>query len=288
MSHRAGAGADAADLDLLGARDAAAVAELCQRSLLDPPPANDLGAALFDPSRPARVRGDPDRGVVATVERRGQAHLRLLVVAPEARGRGLGSALLAAAERDLAGVGTRDTVVVGADAPDFLYPGVETTETGMLCLLEKHRYEPVAHAFNMAVDLDALPPDPGGAVLATAEDRAEVAEFLEKRWPLWADETLRGLDKGCLLLSRDEEGIAGFCAWNVNWAGRLGPMAGRSAERGQGVGRALVLGALHRMRGEGRARAEIVWVGPLRFYAKVTGAVVNRVFFVYRKRLGSG
>jgi predicted N-acetyltransferase YhbS len=262
-----------------------AVAGLCGRASHDPAPRDDLLAALFDPRRPALVRGDPQRGVVATVERNGQAYIRLLAVDPACRRQGVGGALLAAAEADLAGVGTSGTVVVGTDAPDFLYPGVDTRHTDLLCLLEKHGYERVSFNFNMAVDLTQLPADPGGTEPATEGDREEFAAFLSRHWPFWADEALRGLDKGKLVLARDSGGIAGFCAWDVNWEGKLGPMAARTWARGQGVGRKLVIGALHRMRAQGRADAEIVWVAPLRFYAKAVGAVVNRVFFVYRKRL---
>ncbi|HMC52823.1 MAG TPA: GNAT family N-acetyltransferase [Acidimicrobiales bacterium] len=272
--------------DTLTAADGPAVAGLCARASPDPPPADDLVASLFDPTRPALVRGDPERGLAATVERNGQAYLRLLVVDRGWRRRGLGSALLAAAEADVADQGMTGTVVVGTDAPDFLYPGVDSRQTDLLCLLEKHGYDRVSFNFNMAVDLTRLPPDPGGTEVGTDADREELEAFLSRSWPMWADEALRGLAKGKLLLARDAQGIAGFCAWDVNWAGKLGPMAGRSWARGQGVGRKLVLGALHRMRAAGRSEAEIVWVAPLRFYAKAAGAVVNRVFFVYRKRLG--
>jgi GNAT superfamily N-acetyltransferase len=175
-------------------------------------------------------------------------------------------------------------VTVGADAPYFLFPGVETSQTAMLCLLERHHYTRAEANFNMAVDLEALPADPGGTELAVASDRTEVEVWMGAHWSNWAAEALRALDHGSLVLSRGDEGITGFCAYDVNRRGLLGPVAVRPDLIGKGVGEALVLGALHRMRAGGRREAEVVWVGPIVPYARV-GGVVSRVFFVYRKRL---
>lgn len=272
----------------LDASATAAVAALCLRSMDPPLPGPDLlHRVLFNPDRPALVRGDPTRGVVATVVRNGTGHLRLLVVDPAARGQGLGDELLDWAEADLRAAGV-SRVVAGCDAPDYLFPGVPVTATAACCLLEKHGYRQVGHTFNMEVDLTALPPVPDRPLVddAVPADEAELAEFLATRWPgNWEDEARRAFHAGHLVLARDDAGLAGFCAWDVGWPGWLGPMAGRTADRGQGVGAALVLAALHRMRAAGRDTAEIAWVGPLRFYAKVAGAWVNRVYFVYRKQL---
>lgn len=268
-------------LDRLDARDLPAVAELCRRALADPPAADELGGALFAPDQPAKVRGHPDLGVVATVEGDGGGFVRLLVVDPSARGQGHGHALLEAAEADLSGTGT---VTVGADPPYFLFPGVETTQLSMLCLLERHHYNRAEANFNMAVDLDTLRDDPGGTGLAGPEDRSEVASWMHTHWSNWAAESLRALDKGTLLLSRRDGDITGFCAYEVNRRGLLGPVAVRPDLIGQGTGEALVLGALHRMRATGRRQVEIVWVGPVVPYARIGGSV-SRVFFVYRKSL---
>jgi GNAT superfamily N-acetyltransferase len=270
-------------LDRLDGTDLPAIAELCQRGVADAPAPDELQGALFAPDQPAMVRGDPAVGVVATVEGEGGGYVRLLVVDPSARGNGHGRALLEAAEADLASTGT---VTVGADAPYFLFPGVETSETALLSLLERHRYTRAEANFNMAVDLGALRPDPGGTELALAADRPEVAAWMETYWSNWAAEALRALDKGTLLLSRGDEGITGFCAYDVNRRGLLGPVAVRHDLIGKGIGEPLVLGALHRMRASGRRRAEVVWVGPIVPYARV-GAAISRVFFVYRKKLES-
>lgn len=268
--------------DRLDRGDLPAVAELCRRGLADPPEADELEGALFAPDQPATVRGDPKLGIVATVEGEGGGYVRLLVVDPSARGRGHGHALLEAAESDLTGT---KSVTVGADAPYFLFPGVETSQIAMLSLLERHRYTRAEANFNMAVDLDALRPDPGGTELAELGDRPDVAAWLDTYWPNWAAEALRALDRGTLIVSRDEGGITGFCAYDVNRRGLLGPVAVRHDLIGKGVGEPLVLGALHRMRASGRRRAEVVWVGPIVPYARV-GGTVSRVFFVYRKKLG--
>ncbi len=154
----------------------------------------------------------------------------------------------------------------------------------MLCLLERCRYQRHEANFNVTVDLSDLPPDPGGSAIATAGERDEVASWMGEHWANWRPEVLRALDKGTLLISRDDRGISGFCAWDVNRAGLLGPVAVRPGIIGRGAGVPLLVGALHRMRDAGAAEIEVSWVGPLVPYARV-GGEVGRVFFVYRKRL---
>lgn len=270
-------------LDRVGEGAVDDIAALCRRSLADPPAADEIAGALFAPDQPTTVRGDPDVGVVASVVVDGRGYVRLLVVDPVHRGQGHGHALLEAAEADLAGAGA-PAVTVGADAPYFLFPGVETTETAMLSLLERHHYERAEANFNMAVDLHALAPDPGGYAVATAAERDEVDDWMATHWANWRLEVLRALDKGTLLLARDAEGICAFCAYDVNRGGLLGPVATRFNLIGKGVAAPLILGALHRMRAAGRDTAEVVWVGPIVPYARV-GARVSRVFFVYRRLL---
>jgi len=204
----------------------------------------------------------------------------LLVVDPEHRARGHGHTLLRAAEADLA---ESPVITVGADAPYYLFAGVETSQTAMVCLLERHRYQREEANFNMEIDLAHLPDDPGGTALATAEERDEVAEWMARHWDNWRPEVLRALERGTLLLARDDGGISAFCAWNVNRRGLLGPVASRPDLFGKGGGRAVLVGALHRLRASGASSIDVSWVGPVRPYAAVGGRV-SRVFFVYRKR----
>ena len=265
----------------LAPSDLPAIARLCAAGLAGAPTADDLRASLFTPGWPVTVRGDPERGVVATCVRDGGAALRLLVVHPSARGRGLGRALLHAAEADL---GDAASITVGADAPDYLFPGVDATETAMLCLLERSRYVRGEANVNLVVDLDALPPPDRGARVARVEERDEIDAWTTEHWPMWRVEVLRCLDRDRLMIARDDDGIVAFCCWDGARTGWVGPVAVRPSVIGQGRGRGVLLAALHRLRAAGRREAEIGWVGPIVPYAQAVGARIHRVFFVYRKR----
>ena len=263
------------------------ISVLCRRSIPGAPTTDELDGALFAPQQPALVLGDPGVGVVATVETDDGSHVRLLAVDPGARRRGHGHALLEAAE-GAARAGGGTALTIGADPPYYLWPGVPSSATAMLCLLERRHYNRVDTNFDMAVQLDALPDDPGGHVVATAGDRAEVDAWTAVHWPNWRAEVLRALDKGNLVVARDDGApggdIAAFCAFEVNRAGMLGPVAVRPDLLGRGRGRGVLLGALHELRRRGWNRVDVAWVGPVRPYAAVGGSVSN-VYFVYRRDL---
>ena len=174
--------------------------------------------------------------------------------------------------------------VVRGDPEIGVVAAVEGDGRGFVCLLEGRGYQRREANFHMAVDLDDLPDDPGGYEVPDASDRDEIAAWMDANWPNWGPEVLRALDHGTLLLARDDGGISGFCAYDVNRRGLLGPIAVRLDLLGQGAGRPLLLGGLHRMRANGQERIEVSWVGPVVPYARVGGRV-SRVFFVYRKEL---
>jgi GNAT superfamily N-acetyltransferase len=274
----------------LGIADLPAITALCERSLIDAPSADELERTLFVPEQPATVRGDPDVGLIATVEGHatsggiGRGFVRIIVVAPEHRGRGLGRELLALGEADARAAGF-SSLTIGADAPFYLWPGVDTAETALLCLLERMKYQRAEANFNMDLDLAGIAPDPGGWTVATASERDEIHAWADLHWGWWTTELLRATDRDTLVISRDDGGISAVCAYDVNRAGWVGPVAVRPDLMGRGVGVAPLLGALHRMRASGQTRVEIGWVGPVVPYARV-GATLGRVFFVHRKELG--
>jgi predicted N-acetyltransferase YhbS len=275
------------ELDRLDPSNLDGIARLCQRAVVDAPSKEELGGALFAADQPAVVLGNPGAGVVATVECDDGPHIRLLAVEPSARGRGLGHALLQAAE-DWAGAAGHRSLVTGADPPYFLWPGVPSTETSLLCLLERRHYARSETNINVDVDLTQIPGDPGGHHLAGAGDADELDGFMSAHWPNWRPEVLRALHKGNLVIAReggDSGPVTAFCAFEVNRRGLLGPVAVRPDLMGRGAGKGALLGALHELRRRGAHRVAVVWVGPIVPYASVGGRVSD-VFFVYRKGLG--
>ncbi len=59
------------------------------------------------------------------------------------------------------------------------------------------------------------------------------------------------------------------------------------AAEGSGIGAVLLRRCLADQRAAGIEAAQIGWVGPVPFYSRSAGARIERVFFLYRKSLGS-
>lgn len=70
-----------------------------------------------------------------------------------------------------------------------------------------------------------------------------------------------------------EQAILGFACYDTAARNFFGPEAVIEAERGRGIGRALLLAALHAQREQGYAYAIIGGVGPAGFYSRNVGAV---------------
>ena len=76
----------------------------------------------------------------------------------------------------------------------------------------------------------------------------------------------------CFIAVRDDA-MLGFACHDVTCRNFFGPEGVATGERGHGIGRALLLAALHAQRARGYAYAIIGGVGPAEFYAKTVGAV---------------
>ncbi|HUC22838.1 MAG TPA: GNAT family N-acetyltransferase [Streptosporangiaceae bacterium] len=228
-------------------------------------------------------------------------YVDLLAVAQSAAGRGIGRALLAAMEQLLTQHGA-DELIIGGHPPVYLWPGVDVHYTVMTCLASRTGYTRYADATDMVVDLSTadlrgeheLARLAAAGIVLRRAARAESFDLMSWlragpwRESTWPDEVARTLDRepaACHVACRDGQYLGFACHGSVR-AGWFGPMGTLSAERGRGIGAALLRRCLADMRSAGEQTAMIGWVGPVRFYARAVGARIDRVYWLYRKRRG--
>jgi mycothiol synthase len=224
-------------------------------------------------------------------------HLDLVAVHPSHQRSGVGRALVGHVETWTAGQGAGE-LWWGNDAPTYAWPGVEHGHRAAHALALAMGYSPWSEATNMTVDLAA-------ADLATATDERRLAAagvrvsrltagdldgvlgFVRSfggRWGEEVEHTLVHSPVGCHVARRGEQWV-GFACHGTNRRGWFGPMGTAESERGQGVGAVLLRRCLADQRAAGLASAQIAWVGPVGFYARTVGAVLDRQFTLYRKDL---
>lgn len=254
----------------------------------------------------AGVAGQPDAGlVVASVNDADPTvgHLELLAVDPRYRRRGVGTALVRAAEERLAALGVREVRWAG-NPPCYAWPGIDVRYTPALCAAEALGYEWYREAHNMAVDLAAT----GAAAAdlsttaeeerlaaagvavraATTADLTVLGDWAERTWNAswrWElEQSVLGSTAGCHVAWRDGDVLA-FAGYGANRPRWFGPMGTDPAARNLGLGRVLLRRCLSDMRDRGVDDAQIGWVGPIPFYSRTVGARVDRVFWLYRRTL---
>ena len=76
----------------------------------------------------------------------------------------------------------------------------------------------------------------------------------------------------CFIAIKDDQ-LVGFACHDATCRNFFGPTGVIEAERGQGIGQALLLACLHAMAARGFAYAIIGGVGPAEFYTKTVGAI---------------
>ena len=110
---------------------------------------------------------------------------------------------------------------------------------------------------------------------ALAPERPTVVDWVRAHFASSAAEVEAAFAQApasCFIAVRD--GIMlGFACYDVTCPNYFGPEGVAAGERGRGIGRALLLAALHAQRAQGYAYAIIGGVGPAEFYARTVGAV---------------
>ena len=247
-----------------------------------------VGAVLA--RAPRRAWADPNVG-----------HVALLVVAPHARGRGIGAALWDAALVALRARG-RTLVRLGGES-DVLLPGVPAlADDATWRFLRRRGVVPGDLEVDLHVDLrvpSSFAPDPArpaDGVRLVDDDPAAALAFVERCFPgRWADETAAYAAAGCVLLSlREGERTLGFCAAfrpddallgpSLTWhaalpgpVGGLGPLGVDPDVRGRGLGLRIVAEGLAWQRAQGARDVVINWTTLTGFYGRL-GARVWRTY----------
>lgn len=227
-------------------------------------------------------------------------HVDLLAVRQSASGQGAGRRLLSSMEDLLREHGAVD-VILGANPPVYLWPGIDLRYTAMTCLASRAGYERYQEAVDMVVDLQAADLDcrddeirlAGAGVTVRRAAHSEsslVVDWLrggpwgQSSWPDEAESALSRQPAGCHVACRDA-GYVGFACHGSIRRGWFGPMGTLASERQLGIGSLLLKRCLADMKAAGHLNARIGWVGPVRFYARSVGARMERVYWLYRKAL---
>ena len=239
--------------------------------------------AIFDDPDPQLVAGYYDGALDAVgvaVVRGERGFVKFLAVHPRSRRRGLGSDMLGELEAFCVSAGAT-SMSLGTSAPRYVVPGVDARSTETTCFFEARGYARAGEAVNLTVLLTDLDEPPGDVDDAGPDELEHVRPWVSEHHPNWIAELEAAVRIGACVVVRDEA----FACYDVNREGWFGPTATHPDLRGRGLGTAVLLGALHRLRARGHSRAEIAWANALAFYSKAVGARVSRVFWWYGKRV---
>ncbi|MDT3376314.1 GNAT family N-acetyltransferase [Labrys neptuniae] len=110
---------------------------------------------------------------------------------------------------------------------------------------------------------------------ALPPELAAITEWIRRHFTAgWASEATVALCRqpvSCFIAVRHGQ-LLGFACYDATARGFFGPTGVDEAERGRGIGHALLLACLNDMRAQGYAYAAIGDVGPVEFYARTVGA----------------
>jgi GNAT superfamily N-acetyltransferase len=110
---------------------------------------------------------------------------------------------------------------------------------------------------------------------ALAPEKPIVVDWVRAHFANWAAEvesSYARMPVACFVAVRDAR-LVGFACYDAFAPNFFGPSAVAEAERGRGIGRALLLASLAALREAGYAYAIIGGVGPQSFYRRAVGAV---------------
>ena len=252
-------------------------------------------------ARPAAV-GAFDGGALVGLSVASASWIRLLAVAPAARRRGIGTALLAAAESAVDGPTARTMDQPG----NYLAPGVAAGNLETITWLERRGYTRREENTNLVIDLannplvsqarsDALDARAAGSGYqirrAGPADRAVPATVevaFGRNWAFEVDRALGGHPPAVHVALDRQGAVAAFAAYDGNnrGLGWFGPAGTLPTHRGKGLGETLLIACLLDLARAGRRTCTVAWIGPRDFYQRAAGIAGEERFIVLDKELG--
>lgn len=220
--------------------------------------------------------------------------LRVIAVQPAARGRGVGTALLAAIEAQAPATELR----TGDQPGNYLVPGIPAADRETLGFFAHRGFVHAAEHTSLIAALEP-PPKPqaidGYAIRRARQQDTEriIARIADAFSPAWAFEARHAMARqrpAVFFAQRDADGaLAGFAAFDGQnrGLGHFGPAALFAAHRRRGLGLALAKTVFAALAADGHRRSVIPWIGPREFYARAVGISAEQRYIVMAKDLSS-
>jgi GNAT superfamily N-acetyltransferase len=111
---------------------------------------------------------------------------------------------------------------------------------------------------------------------AVTSDKPATMAWVRTLFPSWCAEVEAAFARTpvtCYIALHGKT-MTGFACYDATCLNFFGPTGVAEAERGRGLGRALLLAALHAQKAQGYAYAIIGGVGPAEYYVKAVGATL--------------
>jgi len=124
---------------------------------------------------------------------------------------------------------------------------------------------------------------------AGEDDKEKLWQFIGEQFALWRREVEPAFRwrPVPVHIALQEGRVVAFSAYDTNnfGTGWFGPMGTHPDLRGLGIGAILLKYCLQDLKEQGQQTAIIPWVAPIAFYSHYCGAVVDRVFWRFQKKL---
>jgi GNAT superfamily N-acetyltransferase len=225
--------------------------------------------------------------------------IKAFLVRPDCQRQGIGTMLFETVERAFAQRGI-EIVTVGYAPLYYFIPGINLKYTSAVVFLDQRGYQTDR---TVRVNLDVLIRERDFDT-AASEARLRERGIVVRRGTLddvnalvelcnangyqgWMAESRIALQKippTVFVAERDGDVLA-FAAHSVVGPLHFGPMLTSPDLRGIGIGSVLLKRCLVDWQRAGHDRCEIIWAGPISFYARVVGATMGSAFWIFRKSL---